>query len=401
MSSEGNLLTFCCHCLNGGESMLPDGFAFEDCLLKHYIRKNVWLPLCRVRLTALNKASRGRRRLKYFTFCAVGALDVLLLDRAKIIKKSEAGEFDTVYFFDRSQESVVETRKRIPGANGFPGDFVKIVLQAQEGDELVEALDSPSNLQNTSDVRKSQMERAQLLKVIAAFPIDVINLDLEQYMFRSKEELPGQLVNALRRIFDWQKREGKFDRGRVYNLEEFTLMFTTQVGPPNLSANYLAYLRDTCLQSNLDENEQLRAPFLERSGGDTVGDFFDKNFDAAFKLAVPKSLTELALECDWHIDGKRGVEVFQFERGSKDGPYCMLHIAMTVRRQKPAREQRAPGQGIPDAVKVERLRTLEQLFRQSPIAVEALVTNGLEEELKSDLANLFEHRKKYYTTPAP
>ena len=90
---------------------MADGFAFEDCLLKHYIRKEVWLPFCRDRLRKIRAATpKNPRRLRYFTFCAVGALDVLLLDREKVIRKSTTDEFDTVFFFDKSEEAIVEIR---------------------------------------------------------------------------------------------------------------------------------------------------------------------------------------------------------------------------------------------------------------------------------------------------
>src|SRR5215469_6304911 len=105
---------------------MPDGpFKFEDCLLKHYIRRHLWVPRCRERREALKgtAARRQSRRLKYFTFCAEGALDVLLLDRERIIRRSSNDEFDTVYFFDSDDDAISETRKRIPGAIGFPGDF--------------------------------------------------------------------------------------------------------------------------------------------------------------------------------------------------------------------------------------------------------------------------------------
>src|ERR1041384_6632857 len=107
-------------------------FKFEDCLLKHFIRKEAWLPRCKIRLRTIRKAAKKAaeaRRLKYFTFCAVGALDVLMLDLEKVIRRSkENRRFDTVYFFDVDSEYVIETQKRIPGAQGFASDFVQAVL---------------------------------------------------------------------------------------------------------------------------------------------------------------------------------------------------------------------------------------------------------------------------------
>jgi len=335
--------------------------------------------------------------LKYFTFCAVGALDVLLLDREKIIRRSATTkEFDTVYFFDRNEESVVETRKRIPGANGFPGDFVKVVLQAQEGDDAISSLDSPADRQNTREVRELQNQQAQLQRFIEAFPFDVINLDVEQYLFHPREDLPGNLTNALRKLFAWQKRDGQDSRGKHYSIDEFTLMFTTQIGPPNLPEPYLRYLRDTCLQQNLTKFDDLTPLFLRKSKGTNLATFFADNFAEAFKLAVPKSVIELALENDWHIEGADGVEVFQFNRDSKDGAYQMLHMAMTVRRQKPARERRGPGEKTPAEAEAGHRQAIQRLFEREAVAVEALVKGGRATALKADLKALFEHREKYY-----
>ncbi len=380
--------------------MEAGGFQFEDCLLKHFIRREVWLPKCRAQLKVLksetNKSKkRPPRRMRYFTFCAVGALDVLLLDREKILKKSSAKEFDTVFFFDRDEDAVSETRKRIPGANGFPGDFVKVVLEAEQG----AGLEAPANAENTREVREAQQKRAQHEKFLKSFPFDVINLDVEQYLFRPKEELPGKLTTALRRLFDWQKRQGETLEGQEYGVDEFALMFTTQVGPKNLPDDYLTYLRDTCLQQNLASYPELQEPFNARSGGKTVAAYFTDDFDKAFKLAVPKSLIELAFESDWHIEGNDGIEIFEFDRQSKDGPYTMLHMAMTVRRQTPAKEKRAPGQKPPDVAQAEHKQAVARLFQNDAIDVEELVVGERKDELEADLGALFEHRKRYYSVP--
>jgi len=332
----------------------------------------------------------------------VGALDVLLLDREKVVKRSAQKEFDTVYFFDTDEVAVIETRKRIPGAIGFPGDFVKIVLQ-NEGpavDLSKDKLDSPADSENTREVRQAQNSSAQLQKLKQAFPFDVMNLDVEQYLFRPKEELPGKLMAALRRIFEWQKNEGADVSGDAYTIDEFTLMFTTSVGPKNLPATYIEYLRDTCLQGNLNKFAELGKPYLTKSNGRDVTKFFEEDFDGAFKLAVPKSLIELALENDWHIDGSKGVEVYQFDRDAKDGPYRMLHMAMTVRRQQPAQGKRAPGQKVPKVAEDEHRKAIGLLFAQDVIAVESKVVGQTKVEIEADLKKLFHHREKYYQAEA-
>ena len=98
-------------------------FKYEDCPLKHYVRLEGWLPFAQRRLKAIraNRKPNQQRGLRYFTFCAVGALDVLMLDVAGVIKKND-GRFDNVVFFDYKDEQVLETQRRIPGAIGFPGN---------------------------------------------------------------------------------------------------------------------------------------------------------------------------------------------------------------------------------------------------------------------------------------
>lgn len=377
-------------------------FAFEDCLLKHYVRKKVWLPFCRAQLSTIRAKATAKqqpRRLRYFTFCAVGALDVLLLDRERVIRRSaNTDEFDTVFFFDTSEEAISETRKRIPGATGFPGDFTDIVLQAIDGDDELD-LTIPEDLPDTRENRKNLMKKSQLGAFIKSFPFDVVNLDVEQYLFRAGEKLPGILTNAMRRIFEWQRRPGIGTNGRSFTLDAFTLMFTTQVGPPGLPAEYIAYLRDDCIQRNLNEHTDLNASFVKKSNGKTAAQFFAEDFDGAFKLSVPKSLSELALEQDWYVDDDKGIVVYQFDRPSKDGPYCMLHMAMSVHRQKPPKEQRAPGQQADTAIAAHK-NTILKIFDKDVIAVESLVVGELKNELQADLEKLFRHREKIYTPPA-
>jgi hypothetical protein len=377
---------------------MSDGFAFEDCLLKHYIRKEVWLPSCRDRLRKIRAAEpKNPRRLRYFTFCAVGALDVLLLDREHVIRRSNTDEFDTVFFFDKNREAIIETQKRIPGANGFPGDFSEIVLLANEGDADL-GLHILSDARDTKEVRHKQMQRAQLGSFIESFPFDVVNLDVEQYLYRPKEQLPGVLTNAIRRILDWQKRQGMGSNGKQFTLDEFSLMFTTQIGPAGLPVDYISYLRDDCIQSNLNTYQELGDLFVKKSKGRTAAQFFQDDFDGAFKLAVPKSLSELALEQDWYIDDDKGIEVYQFDRSFKEGTYRMLHMAMTVNRQAPPKENRAPGQQSAAALGCHK-KTILKLFGTDVVAVESLVAGSLESDLQADLEKLFKHRERYYRPP--
>jgi hypothetical protein len=270
-----------------------------------------------------------------------------------------------------------------------------VVLQSQPGDDdALASLDSPPELQDTLQVREQQRIQAQLQRFMIGFPFDVINLDVEQYLFKPKEELPGKLTNAIRRILKWQCRQRK-EGNRSISVREFSLMLTTQVGPKNLSANYLDWLRTVCLEGNLKKYDELGALFEKKSNGRTPKTFFEEDFDAAFKLAVPKSLSELAIESDWYVDGAEGVRVYQFHRDSTDGPYCMLHMAMTLRRQSPDMEHRGFGQGIAPAAETEHRKAVQKIFGSNVVDVEKLVVGDIKTAIEADLQKLFAHRNRY------
>jgi hypothetical protein len=335
--------------------------------------------------------------IEIFTFCAEGALDVLLLDRERIIRRSSNDEFDTVYFFDNDDDAISETRKRIPGAIGFPGDFFDVVLEGEVG----AGLDTPQQSQNTRQVRERQLRKAQHDQFKAAFPFDVMNLDVERYLFRPREELPGKVVQALRLLLEWQKQLATDSTAQPFGVNEFCLMFTTQVGPRELPDSYLDYLRSDCITRNLEADAELNQIFLRKSNGRNVPEFFRDDFDGAFKLAVPKSLIELVGEADWYVDSVRGIEIYQFDRDYREGSYRMLHMAMTVRRQSPPKERRGPGQPIPNTAAIEQKTTIRKLFGGMVGAVEEIVVGKLQAELQADLDRLFAHRRRYYDPPLP
>jgi hypothetical protein len=377
--------------------MADGSFKFEDDLLKHYVRVNGWLPACKYRVSAMRKETgpKKARRLRYFTFCAVGAIDVLMLDVYKILQSGSSG-FDTVVFFDKTPEDVDATIQRIPGANGFPGDFVEVVLSGEMLNAPVhlaaDSLLAPENESDSKEVWRRQHLHAMRHDFTQCFPFDVINLDLQEFLFKPNDPLPGRVINALRRVFEWQRRELRSSRVGGRPISGFSLMFTTQIGPPDMRADYLAMLR-TRLTTNLEENLNLRAILQGRAGTDDVVQLQENSFDMFFKLATPKVLAATLMEEDWHIDPSHGIKIFEFERSSKTRSYRMLHLVMHVCRNSPPRENRAPGQGSDTAIAAYR-SVAEQLFS----AQEAVVTTQTIDApmLQASLDKIKARRRKYY-----
>ena len=137
----------------------------------------------------------------------------------RLLRPSKKDGFDTVFFFDQSREFVLETRKRIPGANGFTGDFVETVLgntgeETHLADESDDALSADRDEPDTKETRRKQRLRDERAKFMAAFPFDVINLDLEEFLFKPNELIPGRLITAMRKrlrgsVGLWPSGEGK------------------------------------------------------------------------------------------------------------------------------------------------------------------------------------------------
>jgi hypothetical protein len=366
-------------------------FPFARCPMKHYVRTHAWLPLCRRRLNAIRAghAQDEHRGLRYFSFCAIEAVDVLMLDLARIIRPRD-GRFDTVYFFTRVDEALLETRKNIPGANGFAGEFVEVVL--------VEDLDDPDAVEVPRDEPDTRETRAriQLLRTQrsfrASFPFDVINLDLERYLFRPLEVIPGDLIRALRKVFEWQKRTLRLPNRRPETINGFSLMFTTKVGPENMGGGFLRMLTES-LEDNVTRDPELARQLLARTGLERVPTLIERNFDAFFTLAAPKIIAKTLWETDWYIDPDHGIDVYAFQRTPpRSPPYTMLHLVMDVRRQDPPMERRPPGQTAPEATRAYPV-VIRSLFTRPAevIREDAIDRNTLE----ADLDRIEEHRRKY------
>jgi hypothetical protein len=380
--------------------MGAQGFAFEDCPLKHYVRTQGWLPFCVDRRRSVNAGTKvsQHRRLRYFTFCAVGAIDVLMLDVARVLRPSAEEKFDTVVFFDRDPDAVLETQKRIPGACGFPGSFTDVVLANDPLGVLGEDLDylaAPEDRADELMTRQNQRTLAQRRDFIKSFPFDIINLDLEEFAFKPNDPFPGRVVNSMRKVFEWQRNPLVISGTRankVLRLAGFTLMFTTQIGPPNMSGEYRGMLRDY-LTANILEYPELSELMNARVGTDDVNRLEAERFSAFFKLGLPKMLSRILLEQDWYIDPAKGVRIFEFARLWAGGEYRMLHLVMDVRRQEPPMDRRAP-HSIPASVQEAYASVSRMIFRDAEITVTEQLVNQV--DLRPTLEEIRARRRKYY-----
>lgn len=375
---------------------METSFPYEDDLLKHYVRYKGWLPACKRRKTTIHSVVAANRRLKYFTFCASGAVDVLMLDVAKIVQPSSSGRFDNVVFFERNADFVPDIQRRVPGSIGFPGDFINVVLMddAHE-EELIDGFDALASPEQGDDIaqnRERMRQLAQRRDFISQFPFDIINLDLQDFFFRPRDPLPGRLVNCMRKVFAWQQRPIRSLRGSP-SISGFTLMFTTQVGPTNMTPEYKNMLLE-CVSSNVAKFPELKPLLLKRLQGVPWIDCPEKNFSEFFKIAAPKIIASVLNESDWYITGETGLEIYEFGRSCQSGPYQILHLILDIKRKKPPLSARAPGADDADSIR-DYCSAVGKIFEIPCLIVNEELVKTCFAELQKNLNYINARRKKY------
>ena len=299
---------------------------------------------------------------------------------------------------------MIETQTRIPGSVGFVGDFVKLVTSLDGDDELAverlvqgeaDFLASPETEQDTAEVRGKKRDREQLKRFFERFPFDVINLDLEEYIFRPSEELPGKLLRAFSRILKWQQRPVILSRRNQKRLDGFSLMFTTKIGPENLPENYLERLQMS-LRNNLQRDTDLSQRLQDRAGTVDVAALRQASFELFFKLAIPKILAQTLMSEDWYIDPSRGITIYEFERSFDGGSYKMLHIVMDIRRHDPPHDRRLANERSDVAAEAYQ-NVIRRLFEDAEIVVsdDQLDRDGLRKGLTASLDEIIQRGDKY------
>ena len=166
-------------------------------------------------LTAARQQKQAIKRrskkipLRYFTFCAKNAIDIFMLEREGILKRSEeTGPMEGVYFCEKKERDFEKIEKLIGlPQRGFRGSFEDIVLfkddEKTEGKKLEDELESDGYY--TPDIREKLRYKETHHRLREAFPFDIINLDVSDVMFPTGKEMIGPLLESIIRILEWQQ----------------------------------------------------------------------------------------------------------------------------------------------------------------------------------------------------
>ena len=340
------------------------------------------------RMIANTKANNSKpRRLRYLTFCAEGAIDVLALRNAKIIKRSAAKEYDTVVFFDFAPQAVDRTLAIIEGANGFPTDFFNLVnLDYDHLPDSDQIGDMPRDKDETDATFKAEKNATLFTLFRESFPFDLINLDVERYVIRPSEQLPGHLLSAWDKVLDWQKRSRQHEKSQ-YSLDEFTLFFTTKLGPAELPEPHRSSLIDV-LEENVTQFPGLKEILITNYASESAASLYATDFESFLKLAVPKALVSRALARDWILDLDLSYRGYKFDRSPPSSPaYTMMHYILHFKRCSPSIAAQINPHVLPAAIRVTYGNCVERIFVTPCEDVDVLKV-PLEQELREGLAKL-------------
>lgn len=359
-------------------------FKFENCTSKQYVRQFGWIPEARKRQARLREAYGGRR-IRYLTFCAEKALDVVALMHAKVVKRSGKKLYDTVCFFDTDRDSIDRTLANIEGATPFEFDFFE--LMAKEGPEVLEgAANALPSDREESDATFEDYKAAVLYEAFQkAFPFDLLNLDVERYFLQPAEQLPGRLVAAWDKLLEWQKRARVHD-GEQMRVTEFTVFFTTRIGPHphDLPPEHRDHLIGV-LDRNIEKFPNLKELTQERFATHSGAQLFADRFPDFLKLAVPKALVTHALKRDWALDMDQAYLVFEFDRQPANAdPYTMIHYVLHFRRCEPSLDAQMDGMEVPQPVQAVYEAAVQTLFAAEPLKVDEIKL-PIEDELRAQL----------------
>ncbi len=294
---------------------------YETDVIKHYVRLNGWLPSCRRRKTKVK-----RRPFRYFTFCAASAVDVFMLERDGILKRTQEGLLEATYFCEQDAEQFEEIVNLIgTRGQGLLGKFEEIVLFKETSETNGRTYLDPGPDKITDILRRQLQLKDKHQQLVAAFPFDVINLDATGTLFPPRQGPVSDLINSIFTILKWQA-EKLLPSGNVVN--EFTLLLTVQVDE---SAGNVGAIDQLCelVQHNLDQRPEFLSRWIEEFAEVTPGNLAQQDFVRFFTIALPKLLIEHGLSLAWDVTSD-GRLLYQRTRGQNT--YTMMCEVLTFMR---------------------------------------------------------------------
>jgi hypothetical protein len=352
---------------------------------KHYVRRNGWLSACRKQAAFVKKRSK-RIPLRYFTFCAADAIDVFMLEREGVVKRSEdSGRLEGVYFCEKDDEAFGTIAALIGSPEqGFRGKFEKIVLFS---DDDTEGKSIEDDVPFTSEVRKKLQYKDAHSRFQSSFPFDIINLDVVGVLFPLRKGIITPLLKSIIQILQWQT-ESNFSINNKAS-DQFTLFLTSHIDPDRTDREAIGQLKNR-LRDNL-AYEKFRIEFGNKFGHEDVDKLAGEQFSEFFCVALPKYFIHHALfTLGWKVVHGPSFLYARENKWGENKTYQIMH-SVSVFERIPDFEQRLDQPTIStytDAV--------IEILAKGIVLVDALIENPENSTmLEEDLRQIVEYRDRF------
>lgn len=359
---------------------------FEKDLLKHYVRTRGWLAAAKNQKNAIRKRSK-RIPLRYFTFCAVDAIDVFMFEREGILKRSEeTGILDAVYFCERDLENFGLIANLIGSREqGFPGPFEKIVLFKDDDETEGKTFDDDNF--HTADLREKLRYKDAHCRLRKAFPFDIINLDVFGVMFPSEQEIITPLLESIIQILKWQT-ESRFPISKR-ECNRFTLFLTSHIDPVLTDQTAIQQLENRVID-NISTSEEFHSAFLKQYGHNEVGKLRRENFAEFFCVALPKFIIQRALyNHGWQVTCSPTYLYNRNDRWDENKQYQIMHTISVY--------ERIPGfqQSLDAPLTSQYIESVTQVVNDGVEWVnDCIKDSDISQELRADLNQIVTFRNE-------
>lgn len=365
---------------------------YDTDIVKHYVRYNGWLKAFTDRSKSVRAARNGGRRtlpLKYFTFCASSAIDVFMLEKAKLLKRDkESGRLENVFFCEKDEEEFATISNLIGSAEaGFMEAFEDFVLFKDDKHTKGKADYDPTKaVPDEASVRRKFACKKIHIRFLECFPFDVINLDLYGNLFPPDGDVFSRMFETIEKVFEWQNRPCPIDDLKC---EGFTLFLTIYVHKDDIKKEVCDEFITTALD-NLT-HDPLRAAFNAKYPHGDPDQLMKENFPVFFSIILPKIVANLAKQHGWF--GKhRHIYLYSRRNDRKD-----YHMMTSVVHYDPLiLKSNLPGPAQNMAFLKLYIPEIESVFRYKPSNVdEQLVVGGntLTREIQKDLESIVSFRE--------
>lgn len=356
---------------------------YDTDLIKHYVRMRGWLPVSLTR----NQSIKGRRT-RYFTLCAANAIDVFLLERARVLRRTSDGKLTDSYFCEYDAVQFREIERLIRGPRqGFLGSLEDIVLFEESDSTRGRTRTDPGSGKITTRLRQELDRKEKHYRLASAFPFDILNLDVTGTLFPPSQPQVSRLMKTILRLLEWQTNKPLSDDGR--RIESFAILLTIHIDEGIANYEAVASL-SKMIEHNIDNIAAFRDRWHKSFPGVPPSDLASSDFERFFSIALPKYLIEKGLSLGWDVvcEGR-----FLYRRRST---YTMMCEMLTFSRLLPLNEERLfrIESSRSNQQKQADERVVEEVWK-APIWPENELANGsVRDEVKADLEQVIEFRDR-------